>query len=146
MKQLNRYYRHAKISERKTGQIIKYFALDLTAHKTALLTDLTRKSVNQIYLKIRNRVAEETMRASPFASCQIEVDESYFGARRVRGKRGRGAGGKTIVFGIYKRERLGLDGNCSERGSTDAAKHYSRQGIARFGDSLGWLARLQWIG
>ncbi len=31
------------------------------------------------------------------------VDESYFGARRVRGRRGRGAFGKTIVFGIFKR-------------------------------------------
>jgi transposase-like protein len=103
MKQLNRYYRFAKISERKTRQIIKYFALDLTAQKTALLTNLTRKSVNQIYLKIRNRVAEEAERTSPFSACQIEVDESYFGARRVRGKRGRGASGKTIVFGIYKR-------------------------------------------
>ena len=103
MKQLNRYYRFAKISERKTRQIIKYFALDLTAQKTAVLTRLTRKSVNEIYLKIRNRVAEECERASPFSSCQIEVDESYFGARRVRGKRGRGASGKTIVFRIYKR-------------------------------------------
>jgi len=103
MKQLNRYYRFAKINERKTRQIIRYFALDLTAQKTAVLTRLTRKSVNQIYLKIRNRVAEEAERASPFADCQIEVDESYFGARRVRGKRGRGASGKTIVFGIYKR-------------------------------------------
>lgn len=103
MKQLNRYYRFAKISERKTRQIIKYFALDLTAQKTAVLTRLTRKSVNEIYLKIRNRVAEECERASPFSSCQIEVDESYFGARRVRGNRGRGASGKTIVFGIYKR-------------------------------------------
>ena len=34
----------------------------------------------------------------------VEVDESYFGARRVRGKRGRGAYGKTIVFGVLKRE------------------------------------------
>lgn len=84
-------------------QIIKYFALDLTAQKTALLTNLTRKSVNQIYLKIRNRIAQECERASPFSNCEIEVDESYFGARRVRGKRGRGAGSKQIVFGIYKR-------------------------------------------
>ena len=103
MKQLNQYYRRAKISERKMRQIIKYFALDLTAQKTALLTNLTRKSVNQIYLKIRNRVAQEAERASPFSNCEIEVDESYFGARRVRGKRGRGAGSKQIVFGIYKR-------------------------------------------
>jgi transposase len=103
MKQLNRYYRYAKISERKTRQIIKYFVLDLTANKTAQLCGLTHKSVKQIYLKIRNRISEEAERASPFSACQIEVDESYFGARRVRGKRGRGAGGKTIVFGIYKR-------------------------------------------
>jgi transposase-like protein len=34
---------------------------------------------------------------------EIECDESYFGPRRVKGKRGRGAGGKTIVFGLFKR-------------------------------------------
>jgi transposase-like protein len=33
----------------------------------------------------------------------IEADESYFGPRRVRGKRGRGARGKIIVFGLLKR-------------------------------------------
>jgi len=103
MKQLNRYYRCAKISERKTLQPIKYFALDLTADKTAQLCGLTHQAVNRIYLKIRNRIAEGSMRASPFSACEIEVDKSYFGARRVRGKRGRGAGNKTIVFGIYKR-------------------------------------------
>ncbi len=103
MKQLNRYYRYSKISERKTRQIIRYFALDLTADKTAQICGLTHKSVKQIYLKIRNRIAEQAERASPFRACEIEVDESYFGARRVRGKRGRGAGNKTIVFGIYKR-------------------------------------------
>ena len=29
---------------------------------------------------------------------EIEIDESYFGAKRVRGKRGRGIGKKTPVF------------------------------------------------
>ena len=33
---------------------------------------------------------------------EIEIDESYFGAKRVRGKRGRGAN-KTPVFGMLKR-------------------------------------------
>jgi transposase len=33
---------------------------------------------------------------------EIEADESYFGGRR-KGKRGRGAGHKTIVFGILER-------------------------------------------
>jgi transposase-like protein len=40
--------------------------------------------------------------ASPVTG-EIEVDESYFGARRVRGKRGRGASGKTPVIGLLKR-------------------------------------------
>jgi len=39
---------------------------------------------------------------SPLAG-EIEVDESFFGPRRVKGKRGRGAYGKTIVFGVFKR-------------------------------------------
>jgi transposase-like protein len=102
MEQLNRYYRCSKISERKTRQIISSFALDLTAAKTAELVGLTRKSVNQIYLKMRRRVAEEAERASPLGGV-VEVDESYFGTLRVRGKRGCGASGKTIVFGIFKR-------------------------------------------
>ena len=103
MKKLNRYYRRAKISERKTRQITRYFALDLTASKTAELVVMTHMAVNRIFLKIRKRVAEECERASPFSACEVEVDESYFGARRVKGKRGRGAGSKTKVFGIFKR-------------------------------------------
>jgi len=102
MKQLNRYYRRSRIAEKKFREIIKYFALDLTANRTAELTGLTHKTVNRIYLKIRQRLVEESQRQSPFSG-EVEVDESYFGAKRVKGKRGRGAGGKTIVFGIYKR-------------------------------------------
>src|SRR5215212_11732955 len=103
MEQLNRYYRCSKISERKFRQVVRCFALDLTASKATEFTGLTRKSVTSIFLKIRERISEECERASPFSSCEVEVDESYFGARRVRGKRGRGASGKTIVFGIFKR-------------------------------------------
>jgi transposase len=103
MQQLNRYYRRSKISERKLRQLVRHFALDLTASDVAQLTGLSRRSVTTIFLKIRVRLAQECERASPFSSCEVEVDESYFGARRVRGKRGRGASGKTIVFGIFKR-------------------------------------------
>lgn len=49
MKQLNRYYRRSKISECKTRQIIRYFALALTAAKAAEIVGLTRKSVNQTF-------------------------------------------------------------------------------------------------
>jgi transposase len=103
MQWLNRYYRRSKIPERKFRQLVRHFALDLTASHAAQLTGLSRRSVTPIFLRIRERIAEECERASPFSQCEVEVDESYVGARRVRGKRGRGASGKTIVFGIFKR-------------------------------------------
>jgi len=38
-------------------------------------------------------------------SGQIEVDKSYFGGRYIFfGKRGRGASGKTIAFGLFRRD------------------------------------------
>ena len=46
MKQLNRYYRRSLIPEKKFREIIKYFALDLAANRTANLTGLTHKTVN----------------------------------------------------------------------------------------------------
>ena len=66
------------------------------------MTGLSVRSVNQLFLRLRERLAEECRRSSPFHG-ELEADESYFGPRRVRGRRGRGAGGKTIVFGLLKR-------------------------------------------
>jgi transposase len=102
MERPNPFYRRSRISAKKFRQLLRLFALDLTATDAAQLTTLTRKSVTTIFLKIKERIAEACERESPLSSG--EVDESYFGARRVRGKRGRGASGKTIVFGLLKRE------------------------------------------
>ena len=48
-------------------------------------------------------MASECEKISKFSG-EIEIDESYFGAKRVRGKRGRGAANKTPVFGMLKRD------------------------------------------
>ena len=102
MPRVNKYYRRSKISEAKFRQLLRCFALDMTATLTAELTRLSVRSVNAIFLRIRQRIAEYCQESSPFSG-ECEVDESYFGPRRQRGKRGRGALGKTIVFGIFKR-------------------------------------------
>src|SRR5687767_13744119 len=100
----NKYYKRSRISEKRFRHLVRLFALDLSATDTAQLTGLTTKTVNTIYLKIRVRMAQECERESPFTGGEVEVDESYFGARRVRGKHGRGASGKTPVFGLLKRD------------------------------------------
>jgi len=98
----NRYYRRSRISEWRFRRLIKAFAMDLTATDAAELTGLSLRSVNDIYLKLRRRIAARCEAQSPFRG-EVEIDESYFGPKRIRGKRGRGAGGKTIVFGVLKR-------------------------------------------
>ncbi|MCB9809726.1 IS1595 family transposase [Candidatus Peribacteria bacterium] len=99
----NKYCYRSRISEAKFREIIKYFSLDLEAEKIAQLTNISRPTINKIVTKIREIIAEESEKATR-ESGVFEVDESYFGAKRVRGKRGRGAKGKTIVFGLLKRD------------------------------------------
>ena len=98
----NKYYRRSRISDRRFRRLIRCFCEDLTATQTARLTGLSRRSVNSIFLKIRRRLAEECEAQSPYSGV-VEIDESYFGPQRVKGKKGRGAGGKTAVFGVFQR-------------------------------------------
>ena len=98
----NRYYKCSKISEVKFRYLVRLFALDLTASDAARLTGLSVRSVNAVYLRLRRRLQTECPVPAELGGA-VELDESYFGPRRVRGKRGRGASGKTIVFGLFKR-------------------------------------------
>jgi transposase-like protein len=98
----NRYAIRARISEHQFRQIVRLFALDLDATQIAALSGLNRNTINRYLRGIRERIAEYCESQSPFSG-EIEVDESYFGARRIKGKRGRGAFGKTAVFGVFKR-------------------------------------------
>jgi transposase len=85
------------------------FSEDLSATKISHLTKISRQTVNKYLTAVRLRILELSLIQSAPLVGQIEVDESYFGAgsalrvRRVRGKCGRGARGKTIVFGLLKR-------------------------------------------
>ncbi len=98
----NKYIKRSHISEAKFRDIVRCFALDVNALNIASLSKLNRNTVNRYLGLIRERIVELCKHASPFQG-EVEVDESYFGARRIKGKRGRGAAGKTPVFGILQR-------------------------------------------
>ena len=98
----NKYIKRSKISEVKFREIVRYFSLDIDAQTVAILTGLNRNSINRYFHLIRNRIAEFYEQRSPFTG-EVEVDESYFGGKRIKGKRGHGAGNKTPVFGILQR-------------------------------------------
>ncbi len=99
----NRYCNLTHISERKFRVLLKQFSLDIPAATAAEISLLNRNTVNRIYTKLRERVFQLGIVEAESFTGDVEVDESYFGARRVRGKRGRGARGKTPVIGLLKR-------------------------------------------
>ncbi len=70
----------------------------------------------------------------------VEVDESLFGARRVKGKRGRGAYGKTTVFGLYERNGQ-VYTEIDPIAQNTRCKVLSRQGGKRY--QFRWLEGLQ---
>jgi len=98
----NKYVWRSRISEHQFRQIVRLFSVDLDASQIARLTSLSRNAINRYLKAIRLRLVEYCDTQSPFSG-EVEVDESFFGARRIKGKRGRGAYGKTIVFGIFQR-------------------------------------------
>ena len=98
----NKYIKLTHFSERKFREILRLFCEDLNAVQIANLSQTNRNSINRILKLFRARILELTLLESSFKG-EIEVDESFFGAKRKKGKRGRGAYGKTIVFGVYKR-------------------------------------------
>ncbi len=97
----NKYVYHSHISERKFREIVRCFEHDFTSQETSDFVGISRVTVGKLYVKFRRRILA-LVDESPVDG-EVELDESYFGPKRIRGKRGRGAGDKIPVFGIIKR-------------------------------------------
>ena len=92
------------LSEYKVKKIIFHFCEDISATKTAKLLGINRNTINRYFNIFREAICEQGLSKNIKMKGEFEVDESYFGAKRVRGKKGRGAAGKTPVFGLLKRD------------------------------------------
>ena len=92
-----------RLTTQKRNRIFLCFKNDLTATQTADICSVNRNIVNRYYNLIRKAILSESIAEAKKEIGEYELDESYFGAKRVRGKRGRGAAGKTPVFGLLKR-------------------------------------------
>jgi len=72
--------------------------------KSTELSGVSRLTINQLLFKLRTRIAQIFDASSPFSG-EVEVDESSFNGRRVRGKKGRGTGGKRLSSGFWNATR-----------------------------------------
>ena len=94
----------SRLSKYKIRKILEVFCNDLNASVAAQILRLNRNTINRYYNLFREAIFHETLIFLKKELGEFEADESYFGARRVRGRRGRGAAGKTPVFGLLKRD------------------------------------------
>jgi transposase len=96
----NKYYRHSRISESMFRSLVRHFAQDFSATDSARLTGLTRKSATSIFLKIRQRIAQDCLRSSPFVTGVIRATESHSCTLCVCGRLGCGTTTGKPVFSL----------------------------------------------
>lgn len=94
--------RRSRLSASIQEELIRQFVAGTTARAAADLTGVNRHTATLYFRKLREMIARRVAEETPFLSGEVELDESYFGGTR-KGKRGRGAAGKVIVFGLLKR-------------------------------------------
>ncbi len=73
------------------------------AYRVASDIGVNYQTVTRVYHKIREAIFHIAELEGGKLKGEIEIDEAYFGGRR-KGKRGRGAAGKSIVFGLLERD------------------------------------------
>ena len=99
---------NSKLSIYKVKKIIKFFCTDTDATKTAILLELNRNTINRWYNIFRQEIYDYQVNQKRLLYGEIELDESYFGAKRQRGFHGKlKRGGGTLkqpVFGIFERD------------------------------------------
>lgn len=133
--------KYNRLSTQKANKIISCFCADVTATATAEIVGVNRNTANAHFNFYREKIFDAALEEAQKEAGIFEVDESYFGARRVRGKRGRGAAGKTPVFGLLRR-----GGNVYVRVDPDCSKESLMpiiQGIVLEGSMVtsdGWKA------
>ena len=83
--------------------IVTGFYQQQPAYRLASDLGVDYQTITRVYQKLRRSLYHIAELEGTKMSGDIEMDEAYFGGRR-KGKRGRGAKGKSIVFGLLERE------------------------------------------
>ncbi|MDO8263352.1 MAG: IS1595 family transposase [Gallionella sp.] len=92
-----------KLMRKQQLRLLEFFVLEVTARSAADILGIQPNTAMLFYKKIRQVISHHLeLQAHEVFDGAVELDESYFGGAR-KGKRGRGAAGKVVVFGILKR-------------------------------------------
>jgi transposase len=88
----------------EVSHLLYLFVLGVPAYRTRRYVRVSLKTTQKIYTLFREAIYDHCMLEldEMMLSGEIELDEALYGGRR-KGKRGWGAAGKHLVFGMYQR-------------------------------------------
>ena len=93
--------RKSRLSQPVQNKLIELFVAGATARTAAELAGVNKNTAAYYFHRLRLLIFNRCEHLEMFDG-EVEADESYFGGYR-KGKRGRGAAGKVVVFGLLKR-------------------------------------------
>lgn len=108
------YWQKTRISPYWKGRLLNYFCLGVPAYRLRFQVPISQPTIQRWFKLLREVIYQQAVRELKPLSGQIEMDETMFGGKKP-GKRGWGASGKHMVFGIYQRNGKALTFPISSR-------------------------------
>lgn len=100
-KLLKNLWSKTRISPYWKGRLVDYFSLGVPAYRLRFQVPYSKPTILRWFRTLREVIYLDCIKDLKPLSGEIEMDETMFGGKRS-GKRGWGASGKNIVFGIYQ--------------------------------------------
>jgi transposase len=129
----------SRLSERSKKRLLEMFVLGVPVYRQRFRAVASAPAAERFYRLVRSCMAFEEELREPFGG-ELELDETTFGGAR-HGKRGWGASGKVIVFGIIKRNgkvKASPVGSRSKRAVLEQIQAHTREGSLYYTDE--WQA------
>ena len=97
------------------GRLLEFFCLGVPVYRLRFQVPVDQKTIQRWFRILREVIYANEMRELSTLSGKIEMDETMFGGK-APGKRGWGAAGKHMVFGLYQRNGRVLTFPITSRG------------------------------
>lgn len=98
----NTYLSGIRLPLNEVLYLLHLFVFGVPVYRIIKSTKRNRMTLQRLFMRFREAIYEYSLHELRQLSGEIELDEAMFGGHRP-GKRGWGAAGKHIVFGIYQR-------------------------------------------
>lgn len=134
------YWEVSRIKRYWKGKLLEYFVLGVPAYRIRFLVPYSLPTIERFFRIARYAIYQNSLANTGKMAGKLEFDETMFGGRKP-GKRGWGASGKNIVFGIYKRNGKVLTFPVSSRAKDTLIPlitHHTRPGGLYYTDD--WFA------